>query len=178
MYFSRVFNPLHPNISVLVLNTFLYTFSQMPTARFCLIIKTFFSRWLLPSVSWLDASYSQGSRVKTYSHKKTFLSVNTSADWSVSSKSYPASTDRWTDGVDTVRIFVTRIWNHTLINIYQKQKILIFSHHFCFVFFFFIVSRRLLLFTQKRRIFLHYVTLWMNVFTTNKNNDVIDKINR
>ena len=137
MYFSRVFNPLHPNISMLVLNTFLYTFSQMPTARFCLIIKTFFSRWLFPSFSWLDASYSQGSRVKTYSHKKTFLSVNTSADWSVSSKSYPASTDRWTDGVDTVRIFVTRIWSHTLINIYQKQNILIFSHHFCFVLFFF-----------------------------------------
>ena len=137
MFFSRVFNPLHPNISMLVLNTFLYTFSQMPTARFCLIIKTFFSRWLFPSVSWLDASYSQGSRVKTYSHKKTFLSVNTSADWSVSSKSYPASTDRWTDGVDTVRIFVTRIWSHTLINIYQKQNILIFSHHFCFVLFFF-----------------------------------------
>ena len=61
VYFSRVFNPLHPNISVLVLNTFLYTFSQMPTARFCLIIKTFFSRWLFPSFSWLDASYSQGS---------------------------------------------------------------------------------------------------------------------
>ena len=137
MYFSRVFNPLHPNISMLVLNTFLYTFSQMPTARFCLIIKTFFSRWLFPSFSWLDAIYSQGSRVKTYSHKKTFLSVNTSADWSVSSKSFPASTDRWTDGVDTVRIFVTRIWSHTLINIYQKQNILIFSHHFCFVLFFF-----------------------------------------
>ena len=137
MYFSRVVNPLHPNISMHILNTFLYTFSKMLTARFCLIIKTFFSRWLFPSVSWLDASYSQGSRVKTYSHKKTFLSVNTSADWSVSSKSYPASTDRWTDGVDTVRIFVTRIWSHTLINIYQKQNILIFSHHFCFVLFFF-----------------------------------------
>ena len=157
MYFSRVFNPLHPNISVLVLNTFLYTFSQMPTARFCLIIKTFFSRWLFPSFSWLVTLKAQG--VKTYSHKKTFLSVNISADWSVSSKSYPASTDRGTDGVDTVRIFVTRIWNHTLINIYQKQNILIFSHHFCFVLSFFYCHQAFVLFTQKRRIFLHYVTL-------------------
>ena len=37
-------NPLHPNISLHILLTVLYTFPEMLTRRICLIIKSFLSR--------------------------------------------------------------------------------------------------------------------------------------
>ena len=37
------FNSLHPNISMQILHTVLYTFSKVLTRRICLTIKSFFS---------------------------------------------------------------------------------------------------------------------------------------
>ena len=39
----RKMNPLHPNISMHILHTNLYTFSKVLIRRICLIIKSFFS---------------------------------------------------------------------------------------------------------------------------------------
>ena len=42
------FNPLHPNISMHILHTVLYTFHKVLRRRICLTIRTFFSWWSFP----------------------------------------------------------------------------------------------------------------------------------
>ena len=37
-----LFNPLHPNISMHILHTVLYTFPKVLTRRICLTVKSFF----------------------------------------------------------------------------------------------------------------------------------------
>ena len=44
--------PLHPNISIHILHTVLYTFPKVLTRRICLTIKSFFSWWSFPLFSW------------------------------------------------------------------------------------------------------------------------------
>ena len=64
-------NPVHPNISMHILHTVLYTFPMVLTRRICFKFKSFFSWWLFPIFSrpqcliqkWyceekLDASHS------------------------------------------------------------------------------------------------------------------------
>ena len=71
MWSNNGLNTLHPNISMHILHTVLYTFSVMPTWRICQTIKSFFSRWSATLFSWpscliqgwhgkekLDASHS------------------------------------------------------------------------------------------------------------------------
>ena len=41
-------NPLHPNISMHILHTALYTFPKVLTGRICLPIKRFLPKWTLP----------------------------------------------------------------------------------------------------------------------------------
>ena len=41
-------NPLHPNISMHILHTALYTFPKVLTGRICLPIKRFLPRWTFP----------------------------------------------------------------------------------------------------------------------------------
>ena len=55
LYFLRVLviNPLHPNISLQVLHTFLHTFPNVLTRRICLTIKSLFDWWSFPLFSWL-----------------------------------------------------------------------------------------------------------------------------
>ena len=48
----NLINPLHPNISVHILHTVLYTFTKVLMRRTCLIIKSFFSWWSFPLLSW------------------------------------------------------------------------------------------------------------------------------
>ena len=68
-------NPSHPNISMHILHTVLFTFPNVMKRRICLTIKRFFSRLSSPLFSWpkclihgwywkekLDASHSQGLR--------------------------------------------------------------------------------------------------------------------
>ena len=45
-------NPVHPNISIYILHTVLYTFPKVLTKRICLTIKSFFSCWSFPRVFW------------------------------------------------------------------------------------------------------------------------------
>ena len=45
-------NPLHPNISIHILHTVLYTFPKVLTRRICLPIKSFFRWWSFPLFSW------------------------------------------------------------------------------------------------------------------------------
>ena len=40
---DNLFNHLHPNISMHILHTVLYTFSKVLTRRICLTIKSFFT---------------------------------------------------------------------------------------------------------------------------------------
>ena len=40
---NTTFSPLHPNISLHILHTVLYTFPKVLTRRICLTIKSFFS---------------------------------------------------------------------------------------------------------------------------------------
>ena len=47
------FNPLHPNISMYILHTVLYTFPKELTRRICLTIKDFLGWWLFPLLSQL-----------------------------------------------------------------------------------------------------------------------------
>ena len=49
---SRPVNPLHPNISLHILHTVLYTFPKVLTRRFCLTTKNFFGLWSFPLFSW------------------------------------------------------------------------------------------------------------------------------
>ena len=42
----------HPNISMLILHTVLYTFPKVLTGRICLTIKSFFTWWPFPLFSW------------------------------------------------------------------------------------------------------------------------------
>ena len=39
---DNLFNPLHPNISMHILHTVLYTFPKVLTRRICLTVKSFF----------------------------------------------------------------------------------------------------------------------------------------
>ena len=39
---DNLFNPLHPNISMHILHTVLYTFPRVLTWRICLTVKSFF----------------------------------------------------------------------------------------------------------------------------------------
>ena len=45
-------NPLHPNISMHILHTVLYTFPKVLTRRICLTIKSFFSLRSVPLFAW------------------------------------------------------------------------------------------------------------------------------
>ena len=45
-------DPLHPNISKHILHTVLYTFPKLLTRRIWLTIKSFFSWWSFPLLSW------------------------------------------------------------------------------------------------------------------------------
>ena len=45
-------NPPHPNISMHILHTVLYTVPKVLTGRICLRIKIFFNRWSFPLFSW------------------------------------------------------------------------------------------------------------------------------
>ena len=47
-----IINPLHPNISLHILLTVLYTFPKVLTRRICLIIKSFRDWWSLLVFSW------------------------------------------------------------------------------------------------------------------------------
>ena len=47
MFFFSL-NPLHPNISMHILHTALYTFPTVLTGRICLLIKRFLPRWTFP----------------------------------------------------------------------------------------------------------------------------------
>ena len=49
---GRKINPLHPNISMHILHTVLYTFLKVLTRRICLTIKSFFSWWSFPLFLW------------------------------------------------------------------------------------------------------------------------------
>ena len=49
---STSLSPLHPNVSMHILHTVLYTSPKMLTRRICWTIKTFFSWWLFPLFSW------------------------------------------------------------------------------------------------------------------------------
>ena len=51
-YKEGLFNPLHPNISIHILHTVLYTFNKVLTRRICLTIKSFFSWWSFSLFSW------------------------------------------------------------------------------------------------------------------------------
>ena len=66
-------NSLHPNISIHILHTVLYTFPKVLKRRICLLIKSFFHWWSFPLFSWpqcaiqgwycgekLDADHSKG----------------------------------------------------------------------------------------------------------------------
>ena len=67
---SSFLNSLHPNISMHILHTVLYTFPKVLTRRICLLIKSFFHWWPFPLLSWpqcamhcgekLDADHSKG----------------------------------------------------------------------------------------------------------------------
>ena len=52
-------NPLHPNISMHILHTFLYIFTGVMTRRICQTIKSFLSCWSFPLISWHE-SLNQG----------------------------------------------------------------------------------------------------------------------
>ena len=45
-------NPIHPNISMHILHTFLYIFTEVMTRRICQTIKSFLSCWSFPLISW------------------------------------------------------------------------------------------------------------------------------
>ena len=45
-------NPIHPNISMHILHTFLYIFTEVMTRRICQKIKGFFGWWSFPLISW------------------------------------------------------------------------------------------------------------------------------
>ena len=49
---GRKINPLHPNISMHILHTVLYTFPKVLTRRICLTIKSFFSWWSFSLFLW------------------------------------------------------------------------------------------------------------------------------
>ena len=51
-------NPLHPNISMHILHTILFTFPKVLTGRICLTIKSFFS-WLSFLLFWTLMSDSE-----------------------------------------------------------------------------------------------------------------------
>ena len=55
----EVFNPLHPNIRMQVLQTVLYTFSQVLTGRICLKMKSLFRRgyWGHPNWQFADLPF-------------------------------------------------------------------------------------------------------------------------
>ena len=70
--FTYTLTLLHPNISMHILHTVLYTFPMVLVRRICLPIKSFFSWWSFPLFSWpwcviqgwyckenLDCSHSQ-----------------------------------------------------------------------------------------------------------------------
>ena len=70
-------NTWHPNISMQILHTVLYTFPRELTRRICVTIKIFFQWWLYPLFLWpycviwgwycrekLDISHPQGSKDK------------------------------------------------------------------------------------------------------------------
>ena len=46
-------NPLHPNISMHILHTVLFTLPNVLTRRICLTFESFFSKWSLSLFSWL-----------------------------------------------------------------------------------------------------------------------------
>ena len=50
--FSQIVNPLHPDISMYILHTVLYTLPKVLTRRICLAMKSFFSWWSFPLFSW------------------------------------------------------------------------------------------------------------------------------
>ena len=52
-YQGKLIIPLHPNISMNILQTVLYTFPKVLTGRICLKIKSFISWWSVPWFSWL-----------------------------------------------------------------------------------------------------------------------------
>ena len=69
-------NPLYPNISMHILHTVIHTFAKRLKRRICVMIKSFFSWWSSPLISWLscliqgwygkeklDVSHSKGRRV-------------------------------------------------------------------------------------------------------------------
>ena len=47
-----LFSPLHPNFTLHILHTVLYTFPNVLTRRICLTIKSFFSWWSFSLFSW------------------------------------------------------------------------------------------------------------------------------
>ena len=50
--FYRGFNPLHPNMTMHISHTVLYTFPKMPTGKNHIKIKSFFNWWSFPLFSW------------------------------------------------------------------------------------------------------------------------------
>ena len=50
-FYVITFNPLHPNISMHILRTVLYTFPKMLIRRICITIKGFLSWWSFPLFS-------------------------------------------------------------------------------------------------------------------------------
>ena len=45
-------NPIHPNISMHILHTFIYIFPEVMTRRICQTIKRFLSCWSFPLILW------------------------------------------------------------------------------------------------------------------------------
>ena len=61
------YNPLHPNISMLILHNTLYFFPEVLTRRICSTIKNFFSFLSFSLFSW-PLSVIQGSHCKGKFH--------------------------------------------------------------------------------------------------------------
>ena len=52
LHWCICFNPLHPNISMHILDTVIYTFCKVLKRRICFIIKGLFSWWSFYLFSW------------------------------------------------------------------------------------------------------------------------------
>ena len=72
-FILKFFTPSHPNISMHILHTVLYTFPKVLTRRICPSIKSFFSWWSFTLFSWpyilIQGWYCVEKLIATYSWK-------------------------------------------------------------------------------------------------------------
>ena len=111
-----VCSPLHPNISIHILHTVLYTFPYVLARRICLIIKRFFSWLSFPSFSWpqwliqgwhwkkkVDASHTQGfNSVHDCTHFICSLHLLTTVVMAVRKANKQMNRRQWNEGSCTL----------------------------------------------------------------------------